>query len=370
MEGADTSASLNPDTSISKRLLHWQDQEQGPGVEPRAPLLDSRGNGLDQKARESIEIGRRVIRIEALAVSALESRIDEKFARAVDLIFQCNGRIIITGVGKSGIIGKKIAATFSSTGTPAIFLHSAEGLHGDLGVIKQEDLVICISKSGNSQEMHLLLPLFRKIGVPVIAMTGNMQGELAKHADIVLDVSVKEEACPFDLAPTSSSTATLAMGDALAMALLARRNFSAEDFALRHPGGTLGRKLLLRIDDLMGQGDRLPRVSPDTHLDEIILEITHKRYGATCVVDENNHLLGIITDGDLRRLMSQKTNFTRLRARDIMTPKPKTIRSGVLAVKALEVMEDHNIMQVIVVDQSYKPVGMVHLHDLLKAGLA
>ncbi len=333
-------------------------------------VTEQRASGDAEIDRQSLEIGRRVIRLEAEAVRALESRIDEQFARAVEMIYRCKGRVVITGIGKSGIIGKKIAATFSSTGTPAIFLHSAEGLHGDLGMVLQEDLVICISKSGNSHEMKLLLPLFRKIGVPVIAMTGNLKSELAQNADVVLDVSVSEEADPLDLAPTSSSTAALAMGDALAMALLAKRHFSAEDFALRHPGGTLGRRLLLRIDDLMGQGDRVPKVLPRAGLDEVILEITEKRYGATCVVDENDRLLGIITDGDLRRLMSRQVDFKAITAGEIMTPKPKTISAGVLAVKALEIMEDHNIMQIIIVDDRKRPIGMVHLHDLLKAGVA
>ncbi len=334
------------------------------------PLALDSQRAPNTSREDTLAIGRRVVRIEAAAVKALESKIDDAFVRAVDMIYQCRGRVIITGIGKSGIIGKKIAATFSSTGTPAIFLHSAEGLHGDLGVVMKEDLVICISKSGNSPEMKMLLPLFRKIGVPVIAMTGNLKSELAQHADVVLDVGVQEEACPLDLAPTSSSTVTLVMGDALAMALLERRNFSAEDFALRHPGGTLGRRLLLRIDDLMGQDDRVPRVRPDAGLDQIILEITQKRYGATCVVDDRGRLLGIITDGDLRRLMSRKVDFARVCARDIMTPNPKTLPTGVLAVRALEIMEDHNIMQIIIVDDQNRPVGMVHLHDLLKAGVA
>ncbi len=334
------------------------------------PLALDTQRAPNASREETLAIGRRVVRIEAAAVQALEAKIDDAFVRAVDMIYQCRGRVIITGIGKSGIIGKKIAATFSSTGTPAIFLHSAEGLHGDLGVVMKEDLVICISKSGNSPEMKMLLPLFRKIGVPVLAMTGNLNSELAQHADVVLDVGVQEEACPLDLAPTSSSTVTLVMGDALAMALLERRNFSAEDFALRHPGGTLGRRLLLRIDDLMGQDDRVPRVHPDAGLDQIIVEITQKRYGATCVVDDGGRLLGIITDGDLRRLMSRKRDFTRVCAREIMTPNPKTLPTGVLAVRALEIMEDHNIMQIIIVDDQKRPVGMVHLHDLLKAGVA
>ncbi len=336
-----------------------------PEHDPTARTARQTLNGED----DPIAIGRRVVSIEAAAVAALEERIGEEFARAVEMIFNCRGRVVVTGIGKSGIVGKKIAATLSSTGTPAIFLHSAEGLHGDLGVVLREDLVICISKSGNSTEMKVLTPLFRRLGVPVIAMT-TPGSQLAKGADVVLDISVAEEACPLDLAPTASSTATLVMGDALAVALLARRNFSAEDFALRHPGGTLGKRLLLRIDDLMGEGEKMAVVSRDAGLREVILEISSKRYGATCVVDEQGILLGIITDGDLRRLFSSPDEIRDYTAADMMTADPKTVTRGTLAVNALEVMEDFNIMQIIVVDAGRKPVGMVHLHDLLKAGVA
>ncbi len=336
-----------------------------PEQETSARIARQTLNGED----DPVVIGRRVVRIEAAAIADLEQRIDDAFARAVDMIFQCRGRVVVTGIGKSGIVGKKIAATLSSTGTPAIFLHSAEGLHGDLGVVLKEDLVICISKSGNSSEMKVLTPLFRRLGVPVIAMT-TPGSQLAANADIVLDISVAEEACPLDLAPTASSTATLVMGDALAVALLARRNFSAEDFALRHPGGTLGKRLLLRIDDLMGEGEKIPMVAQQATLREVILEITSKRYGATCVVDEDGVLLGIITDGDLRRLFSTPDEIRNFSATEMMTADPKTVTRGTLAVNALEVMEDYNIMQIIVVDDTRRPVGMVHLHDLLKAGVA
>ncbi len=336
-----------------------------PEQETSARIARQTLNGED----DPVVIGRRVVRIEAAAIADLEQRIDDAFARAVDMIFQCRGRVVVTGIGKSGIVGKKIAATLSSTGTPAIFLHSAEGLHGDLGVVLKEDLVICISKSGNSSEMKVLTPLFRRLGVPVIAMT-TPGSQLAANADIVLDISVAEEACPLDLAPTASSTATLVMGDALAVALLARRNFSAEDFALRHPGGTLGKRLLLRIDDLMGEGEKIPMVAQQATLREVILEITSKRYGATCVVDEDGVLLGIITDGDLRRLFSTPDEIRNFSATEMMTADPKTVTRGTLAVNALEVMEDFNIMQIIVVDDTGRPVGMVHLHDLLKAGVA
>ena len=317
-----------------------------------------------------LDIARRVVHIETAAVAALAERLDHRFVAAVDLMYACKGRVIVTGIGKSGIIGKKIASTLSSTGTPSLFLHAGEGLHGDLGVVMKDDVVVCISKSGNGGELKMLLPLFRKLGVPIIAMTGKLDSDLATHADVVLDISVAEEACPHDLAPTSSSTATLVMGDALAIALLDRRNFSPEDFAFRHPGGTLGRRLLLRIDDVMGAEDRVPKVLATADLQKVILEITAKLYGATCVVSETDVLLGIVTDGDLRRLLTGTEVIQNLTAKDIMSAKPKTISVGTLALAALEILEDHDILQVIVVDGQNKPVGMVHLHDLLKAGVA
>jgi arabinose-5-phosphate isomerase len=332
--------------------------------------LNKNGHSETRFQNETIEVAREVLRLEAKAVAALVERIDENFVRAIEMIFACKGRVIVTGIGKSGIIGKKIAATLSSTGTPSIFLHAGEGLHGDLGVVMKEDVMICISKSGNGGELKMLIPLFRRLGVPVVAMTGNLQSELARHADVVLDVSVEEEACPHDLAPTTSSTATLAMGDALAIALLKRRKFSPEDFALRHPGGTLGRRLLLRIDDLMGVGDKIPAVHESASLQQVILEITEKRYGATCVVSDTGALEGIITDGDLRRLLTEAAGLKNLAAKSMMCRKPKTVKKGTLAVKALEILEDYAIMQIVVVDDKNKPVGIVHLHDLLKAGVA
>jgi arabinose-5-phosphate isomerase len=273
-------------------------------------------------------------------------------------------------MGKSGIIAQKVAATLSSTGTAAIFVHPVEAAHGDLGMVMSGDVVICISKSGNTEEFYVLIPVFKRLEVPLIVMTGNLHSPLAERADVILDVSVKREACPHDLAPTASTTAALAMGDALAVALVEKRHFTQEDFALRHPGGTLGRKLLLRIDDVMYTGERIARVSPEATLEEVILEITSKRFGATCVVDSHGVLIGIITDGDLRRLLTKKQPVHGLVARAFMTQSPKSVHQGTLAANALEIMEDHNIMQIIVVDQEHRPVGMVHLHDLLKAGVA
>jgi len=318
----------------------------------------------------SLEKIREVIRIEAEAVAALEGRIDEQFARAVQLLHNCTGRVIVSGMGKSGIIAQKIASTFSSTGTAAMFLHPAEAAHGDLGMVMPDDVVICISKSGRTEEFYVLIPLFKRLGIPVIAMTGNLHSPLAEHANVVLDTSVKQEACPHDLAPTASTTAALVMGDALAIALLETREFTREEFALRHPSGSLGKKLLLRIDDVMYSGDKIARVGETASLDEVILEITSKRFGATCVLDEAGRLAGIITDGDLRRLLKKKASLEDAIARDMMTRNPKTVHSGTLASQVLEVMEDLNIMQMIVIDAEHRPVGMAHLHDLLKAGVA
>jgi len=314
--------------------------------------------------------GKQVIRIEAEAVAALEDRVGEDFYRAVEIIHQAKGRVIVTGIGKSGIIGKKIAATLTSTGTAALFLHPTEGVHGDLGLVRKDDVVICISKSGNTEELYQLIPIFKRIGVPIISLTGNPQSPLAEKSDVVLDISVQEEACPFDLAPTASTTAALAMGDALAVALLLLRNFSLEDYALLHPGGSIGKKLLLRIDDVMFTGDRIARVHPDTPMKEVIFEITSKRFGATCVVDGNGRLVGIITDGDLRRLLERRTDVWGLKAKDVMTRRPKVVRTGTLASDALNLLKIYSINQIIVVNDENVPVGMIHLHDLLKAGVA
>jgi len=327
------------------------------------------GNATDPDGSRIAGRGREVIRIEAAAVAALEGRIDDRFERAVELIFKASGRVIVTGIGKSGIVAKKIAATLTSTGTAALFLHPAEGTHGDLGMVRKDDVVVCVSKSGRTEELYQLIPMFKRIGVPVIALTGNPDSELALRSDVVLDVHVEKEACPFDLVPTASTTAALAMGDALAMALLEKRNFDVDDYALLHPGGSLGRRLWLRIDDVMFTGDRLALVRPETPLPQVIHEITSKRFGATCVV-EGDRLRGIITDGDLRRLLERTGRVDGLRARDVMTRHPKTVPAGVLAVEALRLMEEHNIMQIIVVDEEHRPVGMIHLHDLLKTGIA
>ncbi len=317
-----------------------------------------------------IEEGKKVVRIEAKSVADLERRIDENFVRAVELILKCKGRVIVTGVGKSGIIARKIVATMNSTGTPAMFMHPSDAIHGDLGMVRKEDVVVCISKSGNTDELSSLLPMFKRLGVPIVSLVGKLQSTLAQESTIVLDASVEEEACPHDLAPTSSTTVTLVLGDALAIALLNKRQFTKEDFALYHPGGMIGKRLLLKVDELMVTGEAIPRVAPDVSLRDAIMEITTKRLGCTCVIADDGTLAGVITDGDLRRLLQKRSDISNIKVADVMIRKPKTISAGTLAVVALQEMESYNITQVIVVDEREIPVGVVHLHDLVKAGLS
>ena len=317
----------------------------------------------------SVERGKEVIRIEADAVAALVTKIGESFAAAVNTIYDCKGRVIVTGMGKSGLVARKIVATMNSTGTASIFLHPTDAVHGDLGMVRGEDVVVCISKSGDTEEIRELLPMFKRLGVKIISLVGNVTSHLAKQSDIVLDISVREEACPHDLAPTASTTATLAMGDALAIALLHKRNFTEEDFAMFHPGGNLGKRLFLKVEEMMVSGDAVPRVKDTVPLSEAIMQMTTKRLGATCVVDGAEKLVGIITDGDLRRLLQKTTNVANLTAAQAMNRNPKTIRPDILAAAALEEMENFNITQLVVVDGGHRPVGVVHLHDLVKAGL-
>ncbi len=320
----------------------------------------------DEKA---IHAGREVVRIEHRAVEALAGRIDANFARAVNLLFTCKGRIIITGVGKSGIIARKIVATMNSTGSPAVFLHPTDAVHGDLGIVRADDVVICISKSGNTDEINTLIPMFKRLGVPIIAIAGRAASTLAREATVALDASVNEEACPLDLAPTSSTTVALVLGDALAIALLDRRQFRAEDFALYHPAGTLGKRLLLKVNELMVTGDAIPSVRSDVPLRDAIVEMTTKRLGCTCIVRHDGVLEGILTDGDLRRLLQRTSDFTGITAGMAMTRNPKTARSGSLAVLVLQEMEKFKITQIVVVDEHHLPVGVVHLHELVNAGL-
>ena len=313
--------------------------------------------------------GKEVVQIECSSISELVERIDTNFVKAVNLIFESKGRVVFTGMGKSGLIARKIVATLNSTGTPAIYMHPTDAVHGDLGMVRKEDTVIVISKSGNTEELIELLYMIRRIGVSIIGMIGNSSSKSTSLCDVVLDVSVKEEACPHDLAPTASTTAALVMGDALAVALIEKRGFTAEDFALLHPGGSLGKRLSLKISEIMITGNDVPVVNLDTSLTDTIYEITSKRLGVTSVIDENGVLVGIITDGDLRRLLEKTLELKGLTAKDIMTPNPKMVNKDFLASFALHQMESHNITSLMVTDETNKPTGIVHLHDLVKIGL-
>ncbi len=319
-----------------------------------------------------IEEAKKVIRIEAEALSQLADSIDGEFESAISLILRSKGRVVVTGMGKSGLIGQKIASTMASTGTPAFFLHPAEAIHGDLGMIIKGDVVIAISNSGETDEVIRILPIVERIGASLIAMTGNPNSTLAKCGDVFLNVAVSEEACPLGLAPTASTTATLAMGDALAVALLIQRGFRAEDFALFHPGGSLGKKLLLKVKDMMHSGENLPLVKGELPMREAIFEITSKKMGCTGVVDGNGALIGVVTDGDLRRALERGVDFMERPAADLMTVSPKRILAEDLAAKALQRMEEYSITSLFVFESadSALPVGIVHLHDLLKAGIA
>lgn len=316
-----------------------------------------------------VPIGRRVLDIEARAIAALVERLDQRFADAVDALSRCSGKVAVSGLGKSGLIGRKIAATLASTGTPSFFLHPAEGLHGDLGMLTRQDALIAISNSGETEEVLKLLPFMRRLNIPVIAMAGRPESTLAKNSDVFLDVSVAEEACPMGLAPTASTTATLAMGDALAIALLEKKGFKEDDFALFHPGGALGRRLLLTVRDLMHQGPAIPTVGADTAGREAILEMTGKKLGMTTVVDRTGRLMGVITDGDLRRLLERGVNIETTTAATLASRNPKTIAPDALAAKAVQVMEQHAITALVVVDEQQQVVGVLHLHDLLRSGI-
>jgi arabinose-5-phosphate isomerase len=317
---------------------------------------------------KNIAAGKRVVRLETRSVKALESRIDRNFSRAVNLIYKIKGRVIVTGLGKSGVIGRKISGTLTSTGTPSYFLHAAEGSHGDLGMVHRDDVVICISKSGETQELQNLVAAFKKLHIPIIALTGQLNSSLAANADVVLDVAVKEEACPYDLAPTTSTTATLVMGDALAIALLEKRNFSREDFAFIHPGGSLGIKLLTTVDDLMEKNENLPFCNSHDDMRRVTIEMAHKR-GICPIVDEQFHIIGVITTGDLNRLLEQREQFFHLPAEAVMTRNPKIVISGTLASEALEKMEHHRIIALPVINGEKKLIGVVHLHDILRKGI-
>lgn len=307
--------------------------------------------------------------METQAVSDLHDRIDQSFITACETLLACDGRVVVTGMGKSGHIANKIAATLASTGTPAFFVHPGEASHGDLGMITKNDVVLALSNSGNTAEVITLLPLIKRLGIPLISMTGDPNSALAQAAVANLDVSIAEEACPLNLAPTTSTTVTLVMGDALAIALLESRGFSAEDFAFSHPGGALGRKLLLRVSDIMHADNEVPRVAPETPLQNALLEMTAKGFGMTTVTNNKGKLLGVFTDGDLRRIIDSKTDISTVNIDSVMTKNPKTVKHDMLAAEALTIMEKASITAVVVEDASNHPIGVLHMHDILRAGV-
>jgi arabinose-5-phosphate isomerase len=318
---------------------------------------------------DHIAVGKRTISMEIDAIHELTARIDEHFITACELIRHCQGKVIITGMGKSGHIGNKIAATFASTGTPAFFVHPGEASHGDLGMITKDDVVVAISNSGNSAEITAILPLLKRQNIPLISMTGNSESTLALAANVNLDISVECEACPLDLAPTSSTTVTLVMGDALAVALLEAKGFTAEDFAFSHPGGTLGKRLLLKVADIMQEGENIPAVALSTTLSEALLEMTQKGLGMTTILNGEGTLAGIFTDGDLRRALDSGSDIRDLLASDVMNSSPNTIKAEILAAEALAIMEAKSITSLVAINEQRQPVGVIHLHDLLRAGL-
>ncbi len=318
-------------------------------------------------AARALRLAHETFEIEAAAVLGLKARTDSAFARAVQMMLEVRGRVVVMGMGKSGHISRKVAATLASTGTAAMFVHPAEASHGDLGMIKPVDLVLVISNGGESEEITVILPVLKRLGVPMVAMTGNAMSTLARHADVLLDSGVEKEACPLNLAPTASTTAQLAMGDALAVALLDARGFRTEDFARSHPGGALGRKLLTHLGDVMRTGDAVPRVGPETLFPALMREMSAKGLGASAIVDSEDRVLGIFTDGDLRRLVEKGADLRAVTAREVMFPAPRTIRSDALAVEAAELMEKHRITSVLVTDADGRLCGAVNSNDLMRA---
>ena len=316
-----------------------------------------------------VDRGRHVLQIEAEAILALIPKLDERFDRAVEILRDCRGRVVLTGMGKSGSVAQKVASTMASTGTPAFFLHPAEGGHGDLGMLVRGDVVIAISNSGETDELVGLLPAIKRLGLKLIVLVGDPASTLARQSDVAIDVSVAKEACPLALAPTASTTAALAMGDALAIVLLEQRGFTEADFALLHPAGSLGRRLFWRVQDLMHAGEQLPIIAQGALMRDALTEISRKQLGMTAVVDEAGILTGIITDGDLRRVLQEGIDLLQRHVRECMTPHPKTIDREALAAKALEVMERHAITSLLIVDPEGRPEGVIHLHDLLRAGV-
>jgi arabinose-5-phosphate isomerase len=319
---------------------------------------------------EALQQARRVLDLESAAIAGLHDRLDAAFLKGVELICQCQGRVVVTGMGKSGLIGRKLAATFASLGIPALFLHPADAAHGDVGMVTRGDVLVAVSNSGETEEILRLLPIVNnRFGLQLIAITGNPQATLAKRSDVVLNVQVSQEAGPFGLIPTASIAATLAMGDALAIAVMTHRGFKQGDFALFHPGGHLGRRMALMVRDLMHRDEEIPLVEAEASFKDVILEMSSKRLGLTCVVDGAGRLQGIITDGDLRRSMERPVDLLRLSARELMTSHPKTVELATPAVEALTLMEKYSITSLLIVDTNARPIGVLHVHDLLKAGL-
>jgi len=318
---------------------------------------------------KAVEIAHKVINEEIKAIQIMQhSVVNKKFQQAIDLILSSSGRVIITGLGKSGAVGRKIASTLASTGTASYFLHASEGLHGDLGIVHKDDIIICLSKSGNTDELSYLLPVFKKLGVPIISITSNLESVLAKHSDVVLNLGVKEEACPHDLAPTSSTTAMVVLGDALAIALLQKRHFTKEDFAFLHPAGSLGKRLLMRVDDIMETGKNVPFVPKNALMQQAVLEMASKR-GICMVVDDDMHILGLITVGDLNRLVERTEQFFHIPVIDVMNRSPKIIQCNTLAYTVYKKMEEFCIIAMPVVNDDEKLIGIIHLHDIMRAGI-
>lgn len=316
-----------------------------------------------------INIARDVLTIEASAVTALAARLDGSFVAAHELLLTCRGRVVVTGIGKSGHVANKMASTLASTGTPAFFLHPAEASHGDLGMMSDDDVVVALSNSGESPEILTIVPFLKRRGIKLLALTGNPQSTMAREADVHLDASVEKEACPLNLAPTASTTAALALGDALAISLLQARGFSENDFALTHPGGALGKRLLIRVADIMHSGERLPRVGHQASLQEALLEMTRKGLGATAVVDAANTLVGIFTDGDLRRTLEKNADLTGVAIATVMTRDPRTIAADKLAAEAAQIMQQRKITCILIADEYKRLVGALHMHDLMRAGV-
>jgi arabinose-5-phosphate isomerase len=316
-----------------------------------------------------IRRAKEVLKIESEAINSLIKRIDKTFEKAVDLIYACKGRVVVTGMGKGGIIGQKISATLSSVGTPSLWMHSVEAIHGDLGRVAKEDIVIVISKSGETEEIRDLLPLLKKIGTKIIALTGNTKSTLAKYSNVVLDISVKKEACSLNLAPTASTTAMLAMGDALAVCLLDKKGFKKEDFAFYHPGGTLGKQLLLTVEDIMRMKKSNPVVNQEKKIKDVLFAVTKARAGSASIVDSKGKLVGIFTDGDLRRHLEVDANLSEKKVKEVMTKRPTVVTKETLAAEALRILQDRKIDEVPVVDKNGRPIGLLDVQDLLKAGL-